>query len=133
MPFLREIHGRTKVFVCLIDWWKVVSDEAEKIFSEKGEHGDEFETSVNLFLNPELVHLKDAGDGKINKSRFEAINKGWVKICRPWHLLTRDSGFGNPKMASKEKGEKIIKSAVRKISKFLKELSDSPFDEKFPY
>jgi len=130
---LREIHGRTKVFVCAIDWWKVGEDLAEKIFSKKGEHADEFETSVNLVINPHLVHLKWAGDGKVNKTRFEAINKGWVKITRPWHLFTKDTGAGNPKNATREKGEKIIRLVVERISSFVKELSDSPLDEKFPY
>jgi len=132
-PLLRELYGRTQVFVTLVDWWKVGADQAPGIFKEVGDHADEVETSVGLALFPELVHPEDADDGAVRSSRFEAVNRGWVQITRPWHLLTRNAGVGDPRAASAEKGERFIQAVVDRISRFLKELSDAAMDETFPY
>ena len=65
--------------------------------------------------------------------RFDALNKGWVGITRPWHLLTTNSGSGNPHGASAEKGRKVMEVIVERLSKFIVELSDAEIDETFPF
>jgi len=130
---LRELHNQVKPWVCLVDWWKVGSDRAAEIFTHAGDHADEFETSVNLALFADLVHMDDADDGAVNESRFEAVRRGWVQLTRPWHLLTKNAGVGDPREASVEKGEKILAVVVERLAEFLKELSDSPMDDTFPY
>ena len=132
-PLVRELFGKTKVFVCVVDWWKVARDQYREIFEQVGDHADEMETSVNLALNPELVHMEAADEGAVRSSRFEAINRGWVQISRPWHLLTTNAGVGDPRAATAEKGERAIAVVVDRISRFLKELSDAQMDETFPY
>lgn len=132
-PLLRDLHGRTRVFVSLIDWWKVGNDKLKEIFDVVGEHADEVETSVALALFPDLVKLQKAGDGSTVPSRFEAINKGWVSIARPWHLVTKDSTHGDPRKATKEKGEAYLKIVVERIAKYVRELAASPMDPRFPY
>lgn len=129
----RELYGKTPVFIAVVDWWKVASDMEEKIFENKGEHANEMETSLALELTPDLVHLDDADDGAVKSSSFEAINKGWVFIARPWHLVTKNSGHGDPGKASKEKGKKYLNVLVERLSKFICELSERPLDGKFPY
>jgi creatinine amidohydrolase len=132
-PLLRDIYSRTKVFVSLVDWWKVGSDKAKEIFEKSGEHADEMETSVDMALFGHLVHLADANDGSFNTSRFEAIEKGWVSIARPWHLVTKDSTHGDPRKATKEKGEKYVELVVERLSKFVVEISNAQMDGRFPY
>jgi creatinine amidohydrolase len=71
------------------------------------------ETSFGLAFFPELVARNEDGslaadDGETRESRFEAINRGWISMTRPWHLLTTNSGSGNPHAASKEKGEQLM-------------------------
>ncbi len=132
-PLLRDLYDQFDVFVCAVDWWKVALDQAGEIFEALGDHADEMETSVNLALNPELVHLEAADPGAVRESRFEAIERGWVQITRPWHLLTTNAGVGDPRPATAEKGERVIQIVVERISRFLKELSDADIDEMFPY
>lgn len=81
----------------------------------------------------DLVHLEDASDGSTHLSRFEAINKGWVSIARPWHLVTKDSTHGDPRKASKEKGEKYVELVVKLLTDFVVELANAELDERFPY
>jgi creatinine amidohydrolase len=132
-PLLRELYGRTKVFMVLVDWWKVALDQHRAIFEKPGDHADEMETSVGLALFGDLVHLADADDGATRATRFEALNKGWAEITRPWHLLTKNAGVGDPSAATAEKGERYIQITVERMARFLKELSDAKMDEEFPY
>jgi creatinine amidohydrolase len=132
-PLLRDLHGRTRVFLVLVDWWRVGDDVAREIFTHGGDHANEMETSCMLELQPHLVHLADAGDGGVNLTRFEALNKGWATITRPWHLLTKDSTVGDPRQATREKGKQFIEVIVERLARFIKELSDAAMDERFPY
>ena len=48
--------------------------------------------SLGLAYFPELVARTPDGtltadDGAVQPTRFEAVNRGWVSITRPWHLL----------------------------------------------
>jgi creatinine amidohydrolase len=133
-PFIREMGGKSKVFICVIDWWKVGKDVYGEIFEKPDDHAGEMETSVMLALRPELVRMQDAGDGASKPARFDAINKGWVSISRPWKGLTETTGVGDPRAATKEKGEKYLKIVVERLGKFFKELSDGRIDDgKFPF
>jgi creatinine amidohydrolase len=132
-PLMRELHHRTKVFICLCDWYRMVADAILRIFEKKGEHADEVETSLGLAFFPELVKLELADDGAERPSRLDAINRGWVNITRPWHLATSNTGLGDPRAATAEKGRKLMEIVIERLSKFLVELAAAPFDEKFPY
>ena len=71
--------------------------------------------------------------GATNPTRFEAIEKGWVSISRPWHLLTTNTGAGNPHRATAEKGERLLDAIEERYGRFLVELAESPLDENFPF
>ena len=132
-PFVREMMGRSAVFIGVVDWWKVGNDVYKDIFSAPDDHAGEMESSVDMALVGDLVHPEDAGDGAWKPTRFEAVNKGWVSISRPWHLLTETSGVGNPFQASAEKGEQYISVVVERLAQFLRELSAAEMDERFPF
>src|SRR6266496_521257 len=87
-PLLRELHHRTKVFLCLCDWFRMAADVYPRIFAKPGEHADEVETSLGLAFFPQLVHTERADAGAAQPTRFEALNRDWISITRPWHLAT---------------------------------------------
>ena len=96
------------------------------------------ETSLALAYCPELVaHNPDgtltADEGRAAETRFEAVNCGWVTIARPWHLLTTNTGAGNPHAATAEKGRRLVEALVERLAQFLVELSAAEVDERFPY
>ena len=66
-------------------------------------------------------------------SRFEAVNRGWVEITRPWHLLTTNSGAGDPHAATAHKGQALTTLVAERIGQFLCELAQSPLDDAFPF
>jgi creatinine amidohydrolase len=132
-PWTRELHHRTKMFLCVCDWYRMAADAYPKIFKEPGEHADEVETSLGLAYFPELVKPELADDGAAAPTRFEAINRGWVSITRPWHLVTTNTGLGNPAAATAEKGRQLMEVLVERLAAFLVELAKAEMDARFPY
>jgi creatinine amidohydrolase len=130
---LRELHLATKVHLFLCNWYKVSSDVYSTIFDQKDDHAGEMETSMGLAHFPHLVALEKADPGAVRSSRFEAVNRGWVELTRPWHLLTTNSGSGDPRQATAAKGEKLSALVVERIAGFLCELAKSPLDDTFPF
>lgn len=137
-PLLRELFGRTEAAIFLCNWYQMIADQHEKILKHRDDHAGEMETSFLLRVAPHLVGKTSDGklnadDGAVAKSRFDAVNRGWVSITRPWHLLTTNSGSGYPHEATAEKGEQVITLAAQRLGSFLVELSASKLDAKFPF
>lgn len=132
-PLTRELHHRTGVFLCVCDWFRMARDVYPKLFERPGEHADEVETSMGLAFFPELVHLERADAGAARPSRFEAINRGWVAITRPWHLVSTNTGLGDPGAGSAEKGRRLMDVLTERLGAFLVELSAATMDETFPF
>jgi len=138
-PVLRELYGKTPVRLFLCDWFRMAADAEKTIFSTRDDHAGEVETSLALAFFPDLV-ARDAAsgrlaadDGAVKPTRFRAVNEGWVSITRPWHLLTTNSGAGNPHGASADKGRALMDVLIERISGFLIELSAAKLDEQFPF
>src|SRR5262249_33199257 len=72
-PLTRELHDRSKVFICVCDWYRMAADLAAQIFDRPGEHADEVETSLGLAYFPELIKFELADKGSQQPTRFEAI------------------------------------------------------------
>lgn len=137
-PVLRELFGRTPAQLFLCNWYHVLADVEREIFADPGDHAGEMETAFGLAYFPHLVAKNSNGaltadDGATKLTRFEAVNRGWVNITRPWHLLTTNTGSGNPHPATAEKGRRMMQLLVERLSQFLVELSAAELDERFPY
>jgi creatinine amidohydrolase len=130
---LRQLFQNAQVHLFLCNWYKVGSDRHKEIFKDAGDHAGELETSMILAHFPELVAMHQADEGALAATRFEGVNRGWVEITRPWHLLTTNSGAGDPRPATAEKGEALTELVVERIASFLVQLAASPVDETFPY
>jgi creatinine amidohydrolase len=132
-PLTRQIHHKTDSFVCVCDWFRMGADLGKQIFKAPGEHADEIETSLGLAYFPHLMKMSLAGPGTMHATKFDAINKGWVSITRPWHLLTDDTGAGDPSAATAEKGQRMMEALTERLGDFLYELAGMPMSETFPY
>jgi creatinine amidohydrolase len=130
---LRELHQTTPVHLFLCNWYKVAADQYPAVFEDAGDHAGELETSMGLAHFPELVAMQQADEGRMNRTRFDAVNRGWVELTRPWHLLTTNSGAGDPRPATAAKGERVTELVVDRLADFLAELSASEVDERFPF
>jgi creatinine amidohydrolase len=132
-PGLRTLYGHSKVFCCLVNWYQAMEDVAARLFECPGEHADEMETSLLQVIAPHLVHLDWADDGGTYPPRFEGGREGWVWFPRAWERITKNSGYGDPRRATPQKGRKYLKALEKRLGKFLVELAKAKMDKTFPY
>ena len=99
---------------------------AAKYFEEEGDHADEMETSIMMHLQPDLVlPLSVAGSGNEKKNTIEGFREKWAWTERRWSEVTEDTGIGNPKKSTKEKGERFFNDLTDKISDLILDLCDA--------
>ncbi len=109
------------VFVCAINWWQVAN--AKDYFDEPGDHAGELETSAMMHIAPNLVlPIEQAGNGKNKTFKIKGLKEGWVSTQRQWTQISDDTGVGNPKLASKEKGKVFLEQVIQKVADFFEEL-----------
>lgn len=130
-PLLRELGLEfPEMFLSLCNWFGV--PDKREIFEEEGDHADEMETSLMLYLRPDLVtSLEETGDGKEKKSVITGIRDGWAWAERQWSMVTEDTGVGNPKKATAEKGEAFFNFLTRKISELMTEIAEMDPDKRY--
>lgn len=119
---IRELIPQfSSMFIGVTDWYKLLNNE--NYFDEVGDHAGEMETSIMRYLFPDLVlPLEKAGEGKANKFSIEALNNREVWTPRNWNRVSEDTGIGNPKKATAEKGKKFVDDLTTKIADILFEL-----------
>ncbi|MDR3059130.1 MAG: creatininase family protein [Prevotella sp.] len=91
-------------------------------FEEKDDHAGEMETSVMMHYHPELVNLSLAGDGIYTPFKAETLRTGIGWTPRNWMKVSQDTGVGNPKKSSAEKGKAYAEALTQKIAKLFIEL-----------
>ncbi|HKI44405.1 MAG TPA: creatininase family protein [Balneolales bacterium] len=110
------------------NWWQVA--DGNQYFDEPGDHAGELETSAMQFIVPEFVKpLETAGDGSSNPFTIKALRDGKVWTQRLWSKATNDTGVGNPKMATPEKGKRFIDKASDDLAEFLVDLSQTDLND----
>ena len=129
---LRELSPNFERFVGMAEQFTLSHDVSEAVreTADTG-HACEIETSVMLHLAPEHAKMDEAKPMEIRRSIF---SEGRIFFVNPWHLYTSGhSGIGDPTKATAEKGKRMIDAAVDRFAQALKELSDAPINEIFPY
>ena len=126
---IRELGRKyTEMFLCTCNWFQAV--DKESIFANSGDHADESETSLMLYLDADLVlPISEAGKGKSKKFRVGALNEKWAWAERQWPKVTGDTGIGDPSLATSAKGEAFFTAMVEKISELIFDLSEMKQDE----
>ncbi|EMR03398.1 creatininase family protein [Cesiribacter andamanensis] len=122
-PMLRELGlAYPQMLLVSCNWFQSVDKKA--FFKAAGDHADEMETSLLLHLRPELVlPLAEAGDGSERKSVISGIREGWAWSERKWSMVTADTGVGNPKAATAEKGARYFAAVCEKMAQLFVELA----------
>ena len=107
--------------IAVVDWFSIVPQTG--FFEEKDDHAGEMETSLMLYYHPEWVSLDEAGDGVSKPFALSSLNEKIAWLPRHWGKISIDTGIGNPKKASAEKGERYAKVVIEKIGQCFIELA----------
>lgn len=110
------------MFLSQVNWYQSVDQKG--FFENKDDHAGEMETSVMMHLTPHLVRpLSEAGDGAAKKFKFTAIREGWAWAERKWMQVTKDTGVGDPRKSSADKGAAFFKAVTEKVGQYLYEVA----------
>lgn len=101
------------------DWFSVLP--AKEYFDCPGDHADELETSVMMHYHPELVNLDEAGDGNYRPFAIPTLREKVAWIPRDWSRISDDTGVGNPKLATAEKGKRYAQAVADRYAQFIQE------------
>jgi creatinine amidohydrolase len=121
-PLVRELGLKyPDMFICFSNWFQAMN--RSDYFKNEGDHAEEMETSLMLYLKPELVLPKDKwGTGKSKRFKIKAFTEGWVWAERKWSEISEDTGVGNPELATAEKGKQFFEDISLKIGNLIYDL-----------
>jgi len=128
-PMVREIQPQfPKMLISLVEWFKILN--LSEYFEEDGDHAGEMETSVIMHFFPHLVlPLEEAGYGNAKSSKLKGILNKTAWLPRQWNKVSEDTGVGNPKKASAEKGKKYLEDLTSKIAEFFVEMAECNLED----
>ena len=128
---LREIGmDYPNMFLLSADWFK--SLDKRDYFENDGDHADEMETSLILYLQPKLVsRIENWGEGRENKIKGKLLKEKWTWFERKWSKASNDTGIGNPIKSTKEKGERYFQDVTNKVSELIVELCDLDINNQY--
>ncbi|MCJ7757673.1 MAG: creatininase family protein, partial [Gillisia sp.] len=72
-----------------------------------------------------VLNLEEAGDGRAKTFKIKGLKEGWVSAQREWTKVTEDTGVGNPKNATAEKGKKFFNDTTDLIAGFFEDLHEA--------
>jgi creatinine amidohydrolase len=77
---------------------------------EEPMHGDEVDTSLLLYIAPELVATDRAEDYMMSRDELRRYRRGWLRVPR-----TSSGSIGRPTLASAEKGRALYERIYSRI------------------
>ena len=127
---VRELQKDTEIFLATINWFEI--GNWADFFEGTGDHANEMETSLMQYAFPELVlPLEDAGYGDAKNFKLNGFKEKWAWAPRQWTKVTEDTGIGNPKAATPEKGKKYVEFISEKIARFFIEFTASDVNDMY--
>ena len=76
------------------------------------------------YLAPSLVLPRDqARSGKAKHAKVAGFREGWAWAPRAWTQVTDDTGVGDPRAATAEKGGRFLEAVSERLAAFLLDLS----------
>jgi creatinine amidohydrolase len=124
----REIRVETGTPTMVASWDDIEPPEVEEMAEQRvGGHGDEMETSIHLYLQPELVDMDKAVQD------YRGAGEGYPGY-RPG-LFSRDPNdpaysetglFGDPTLATAEKGERALELLSEQWLQILRRFAETP-------
>lgn len=108
---------------CIFDWWRFIQPicAKEAILDHDGwmahGHAAEAGTSCFLYLRPDLVKFERAAKGRNKVEGFydypDVIRSHLFEECSDLWVI------GDPTAATREKGQKIVEAALKRMEEFL--------------
>ncbi len=128
-PLVRDLQAETGMFIVVVNFWQLIPDLVNKIFAPPGngpgDHAGELETALMPHLTPDLVALDQAGPGAMHDFALKTLRQSGVWTPRPWSATHPDTGAGDPRKATADKGKRCFEAMSEKVAALLAEVSQA--------
>jgi creatinine amidohydrolase len=127
--------GLEGYFVVAPTLWDITKEVIGDVMKTGFMHAEESETSLGLYLIPELVNKSKIHDEHpeeiIDTKKWVAGPGTMIKRHIPWYATTfaypeykhlKYGVIGTPTLATKEKGRKLVEAAVDWLVEFIEEV-----------
>jgi creatinine amidohydrolase len=125
----REVRVETGVPTLVVSWDDLDTEEGDAIAEQAmGGHGDEIETSINLYLQPELVTMELAVQDYGNRSPrdYGGYEPGRLTRDEADPDYTESGIFGDATLATREKGRRALGILTGEWLKALDGFAETP-------
>jgi creatinine amidohydrolase len=125
----REIRVQTGVPTLVVSWDDLDTEEGAALAEqEMGGHGDEIETSINLYLQPELVNMELAVQDYGNRTpkEYGGYQPGRLTRDETDPLYSASGIFGDATLATAEKGRMALEILTAEWLKALDGFAEVP-------
>jgi creatinine amidohydrolase len=122
-PLVRDVQTRFEALVVVANFFQIRPDSQDEIFDDPGDHGGELETSLLLHLCPDLVEMAQAADGGRVPFTVAGLGQPGVWTPRPWSQSHPDTGCGDPRAATAEKGRRYFEASCEALADVIVGLS----------
>lgn len=128
-PMLRELGLEfPDMFLSFCNFYQVL--DKSLYFEEEGDHADEMETSLMMHIQPNLVSsLNTAGHGSEKKHKIKGIREKWAWAERKWSSVSEDTGIGNPKKSTADKGKRFFDDLTDQLSELFTDISNADLSD----
>ena len=131
----------TDALAAAFTWWSLLTMDPdfipffrESVFPGGAGHAGEVETSIYLHLAGDKAQMDKAGDhiswyNRQGAEEFQwgdAFGSGPINLMEWTSTFVDDGTFGQPSLASAEKGERIFEEALTRLLQFVEEFQRRP-------
>jgi creatinine amidohydrolase len=124
-PLVRDVQSQHRLLVVVVNFYEMAPDVKQAVFERPGDHADEMETSLLLYLCPDLVELAHAGPGERMPFAIRGLNQPGVWTPRPWSKIHPDTGSGDPSRATADKGKQYFDAVTQALAELLVNLASA--------
>lgn len=121
-PMIRDLAvDYPDMLIATAEWYRL--RDARDYFDAPGDHADELETSVMMHYYPHLIDLSKAGEGHSTTFRSEILASGRAWVPRNWLRVSTDTGIGDPRQATAEKGARFAADVTATLARLIADLT----------
>jgi creatinine amidohydrolase len=121
--------GQEDIFPITFSYWQAVQEEMREWAEADGSsvgHGGEWETSLQLYLRPQLID-KSRLVADVFPNPYSANLRPFAQYAERRRDTAEGTGvMGNPLVASAEKGERLFQAIVAKLVQLAQEMHAAP-------
>jgi len=125
----RDLRVEYGIPVLVLSWNDLETEEVDALAEQRaGGHADELETSIHLYLQPQLVYMDRAVTdyGNPRARDYPGYEPGLFSRDPADPRYSTTGLFGDPTLATREKGEAVLAILTRQWLKALRGFAEVP-------